>query len=436
VTTTRSEDVLYSSLTDVTLLEAVCRMGLEPQAIPTQAMRPVVQWAVDYFFRSSQTQAPSREALFETWGQVFEDHEIEVAAEDIEMDLIQWAVESLEARYIAYQFQVQQREAAVIMAESTVPERAVALEKVTQDLVRLTLSVRDRTMEREGMDGIRSSLADYMHRSATAMASRGMTFGIDTIDEYTYGIHPGELAVLAAGPKTGKSVAIALFLINEWLRGRIACYFTLENSVEMTFDRILCMVASVDHDRFRRGLCAPEELERINGFLDRRGIDLANKIHVISPQRGQRNVQWMTRHARTLGTQSLFVDQLTFVEPSHKSLRGPDAIKDIMHELKEETAAGRDPFSTLLAHQINREGMKAAKASGFLEMHMLAEGSEVERTADWVFGLYASQDERLAQMIKFQTLASRRASELKTWRTAWRPWANHVETLMELEVRV
>jgi hypothetical protein len=191
----------------------------------------------------------------------------------------------------------------------------------------------------------------------------------------------------------------------------------------------------VDHDRYRRGLCVPEELERINIFLELRGESLRDGIRVVSPQRGERTVQWMTRHARTLGTQSLFVDQLTFVEPSHRSLRGPEAIKDIMHELKEETSSGRDPMATLLAHQINREGMKAAKASGFLEMHMLAEGSEVERTADWVFGLYASQDERMAQMIKFQTLAARRATELKTWRTAWRPWVNHVETLAELEVR-
>jgi replicative DNA helicase len=434
LTTSRSEDVLYSSLTDVEALERIARSSLDPQCIPTVQMRQVVTWAVDYFDRSSQTQAPSRKALMETWGEMMEQIEVEVAEEDVQLDTVSWALEMLASQYVSWRFQQFQTEAAMKIAESSSVDRVRTLEEVTQELVQITLSVRDRTHEVEGMDGFSRSLADYENRAATAMTARGMTFGIPTIDDYTFGIHPGELAVLAAPPKTGKSVIMAFILLAEWLRNRMATYYTLENSVGMTYDRLVCILLGVDHKRYMKGQCEPEEVDRVRTFLHERGDDLRGHIRVISPQRGQRTVQWMTRHARTVGTQSLLIDQLTFIEPSHRSLRGPDAIKDIMHELKEEVSTGSDPMSTLLAHQINRDGIKAAKTSGFLSLESLAEGSEVERTVDWAFGLYASHDERVAQMMKWQTMAGRRADELKTWRTAFRPWINQVETIAELEV--
>jgi hypothetical protein len=71
-----------------------------------------------------------------------------------------------------------------------------------------------------------------------------------------------------------------------------------------------------------------------------------------------------------------------------------------------------------LAHQINREGVKAADKVGHLEMYHLADSSEVERTADWVFGLYASRADKASKRAKFQVLAARRASN-KQWNMRW-----------------
>lgn len=431
--TTQSEDTLYSSLTDVDALEQLAKIGLDEQCIPTHAMRPVVAWALDYYFRTGQMQAPSRDALMESWGQVIEDAEVEIAEVDIQIDDIQWAIKALKAHYAMWKFQQWQKEAAEKIASSVLDERVASLEIVTGDLVQVTLSLRDLTAEVEGVQGYTQALADYRKREAEALKSRGMTFGIAEIDEFTYGIHEGELAVMAAGPKTGKSVAMALFLLNEWRQGRRSTLYTLENSVKMTYDRLICMHLGIDHDAFRRGTASEEDTHRVEVFLKERGADLEDLIRVVQPQKGQRTVEWMTRHARTLRTESLFIDQLTFVEPSHRSLRGPEAIKDIMHDLKLAISTGHNPIPTALAHQINREGMREAKKNGWLEMYMLAEGSEVERTADWVFGLYASPDERKAQMIKWQTLATRRGSSNKNWRMAWRPWVDQVEALGEIE---
>lgn len=433
MTTSRSEDTLYSSLTDVAALEQIFQIGLNLKAVPTPPMRDVVQWALDYFDRSGQRNAPSREALTETWKDVIEDAEVTIAEVDIQQDEVTWAIDALHAHYALYEFQVWQKEAASALHESSTTERLNVLELEVHKLNELVLSLRDKTQEVEGTDGFHRSFAEYQQRAESSQTHRGMAFGIEEIDEYTYGIHEGELGVLAAGPKTGKSVTMGFVLLQEWLKRRRSTYYTLENSVRMTYDRLVCIHLGVDHDRYRQGECTEDEVSRVRTFLGNEDLmkDLKDFIRVVQPQRGNRTVQWITRHARSVGTETLLVDQLTFMEASHRSLRGPDKITDIMHDLK-DSIGGRSPMSCLLAHQINREGMKEAKKNGLLEMWMLAEGSEVERTADWVFSLYASEDERRAQMIKWQTLATRRGSRNASWRVAWRPWINQVAVLDEI----
>lgn len=432
MTTSRSEDVLYSSLVDVDALEQLVKIGLPLECVPTPVMRDVVGWAIEYFDKNGQTKAPTREALMETWGQVIEDAEIEIENADVELDDVGWAIDVLKARYADWKFQSWQKEAASALSEASSVKRLDVLEMQVHELNELVLSLRDKTQEVEGIEGFGRSLAAYKRRAATSQTHRGMAFGIEAIDAYTYGIHESELAVLAAGPKMGKSVTIAYILLEEWKRGRHATYNTLENSVDMTYDRLVCIHLHVDHDRWRRGECMPDEVERVETFIHERGEELRNAITVIQPQRGQRTVEHMTRHARAIGTESLLIDQLTFMEASDRRLRGPDKITDIMHDLK-DAIGGRLAIPCLLAHQINREGMREAKKNGWLEMYMLAEGSEVERTADWVFGLYASPDERQAQMIKWQTMATRRGSENKNWRVGvWRPWVNQVDALEEI----
>lgn len=432
MTTNRSEDALYSSLVQVEALEQIVKIGLPSECIPTPPMRDVVAWSISYFEKSGQSKAPTREALMETWGQVIEDAEVEIEEVDVELEEVGWAIDALKAKYADWRFQSWQKEAAAALSESNTTTRLSVLETQVHELNQIVLSLRDKTQEVEGMDGFARALAAYERRAERAQQHRGLAFGIEPIDEYTYGIHEGELAVLAAGPKTGKSVVLAYILLQEWKRGRHVTLNTLENSVDMTYDRLVCIHLHVDHDRWRKGQCSPDEVERVQTFIHEKLDDMKELIHVIQPQRGQRTVEHMTRHARAIGTQSLLLDQLTFMEASDRRLEGPRKITDIMHDLK-DAIGGRLPIPCLLAHQINREGMREAKKNGWLEMYMLAEGSEVERTSDWVFGLYASPDERQAQMIKIQTLATRRGSTNMNWRAGvWRPWVNQIDALEEI----
>jgi len=432
MTTSHAEDVVYSSLTDAEALEQIVRVGLPEDCIPTQAMRKVVAWAIDYFDKNGMTKAPSRAALMETWRDTIEDSEVVIEEADVQLDDVTWAIGVLKARRADYLFQTWQKEAASAMSAVSSAEKLVTMGEQIQAINALYLGLRDKTLEVEGIEGFQRSFALYERRAETAMQHQGMAFGIPEIDDYTYGIHGGELAVLAAGPKTGKSVTLAYILLKEWRKRRRTTYYTLENSVEMTYDRLVCIHLGIDHDRYRRGECMEDEVARIRAFLDEFGDDLKEYIRVVQPQRGERTVQWITRHARAVGTESLLIDQLTFMEPSDRRFRGPELIKDVMHDLK-DAIGGNLPIPCLLAHQINREGMREAKKNGWLEMYMLAEGSEVERTCDWAFGLYMSPDERAAQMVKWQTMATRRGSENKNWRIGvWRPYLGQIDALEEI----
>ena len=74
----------------------------------------------------------------------------------------------------------------------------------------------------------------------------------------------------------------------------------------------------------------------------------------------------------------------------------------------------------LMAHQVNREGIKAALKVDRLEMTHMAETSEVERTATIVYGLMANEDEQKAGLARLQMLASRR-TKTKTWKLVANP---------------
>lgn len=425
--TTRPEIVLYSSLLDVDRLEYLAREGIDSAVVPTAPMRPVVDWALGYYFESGCKQAPSEEALRLEWGEVLEEEEIVLEPPEDEYETAEWALKYLRSQHVYLQWQEWSKKAAMDMASSTTDDRLALFDQHAAELAALRATVRSRAAEAQGTDSLDDALRRYEERRLLDGAPQGMMTGLALLDEHTHGIHPGELAVLAAGPKTGKSWLLAKTVLNEWRRGRRSILFTLENAVDMTIDRIVCLAAMVGYREWQRAECSEEELHRVEESRRMLGEVLGDLI-VVMPPRGQRTVEAMTREARLRGADSLAIDQLTFVEAvSTKGRARHEVVRDIMHDLKTEISTGPDKLPCLLAHQINREGVKAADKTGFLEMYMLAESSEVERTADWVFGVYRSQDERIAELAKLQILASRR-EDVASWLLRYNPAIGLIET--------
>jgi replicative DNA helicase len=431
--TTHAENVIFSRLSDVETLEYLVKENFNVDLLTTDLMRPVVNWALDEYQRSGYMQAPSREALEATWKQVIEDAEVELEPEDVEIDTAEWAVEWLRSQRVFYEAQKFTKAMAQAIIEADTPDRVQVLQEHAAQLMGLSLSVSSQMHNVTLDEGVRQALRRFDARRASGASIRGMRLAYEQIDEHTCGIQDGELAILAAGPKTGKSYFLARVAIEEYRLGRRAVLFTLENGVEMTVDRIICMAQSVDYREFQRGTCSAEDAERVRDFE----ADLRHgggTLQIIKPGRGERSAAQMVKQAQVMNGESLLIDQLTFVEhpePGRKPKH--QIIGEIMHDLKDYISTGRHTLPCLLAHQINREGVKTAEKEDHLAMYMLAESSEVERTADWVFGLYASQMERLSGQAKLQILAARR-EVIKNWQITWRNGVGFSQVLRELEL--
>lgn len=431
--TSRSEDILYASLTDIESLERLAKIGLDPECIPTEEMRPMVAWALDAYFASGRRQAPSREMLLQVWGQVLEDTEIVLIEEDTEVDIIESAIDNLKDLHAQREWQTFIKTSATDMANASPTTKVETLTRITNDLFKVTARLQDNSHRVDGYTGYLQALADYDIRAADQGRTRGMVFGIEGVDQHTYGIHEGEQAILASGPKVGKSYFLARVALHDWaVQGHDFVLYTLENTVQMTMDRIVCLHLGISPRAWQRGQVDKEKVAQVREFVLDEMPSMPGTLHVLAPPRGARTPQMLIREAKMLGVTRVAVDQLTHVEnpdPGRKPRH--ELVSENVHEFADLIKDGRDPIALLVAHQINREGVKAAAKQGYLEMVHLAESAGVERAPDWVFGLFQSGDERVNRVAKFQTLAARR-EDIKNWQIQWDPETSRSRTLYEL----
>lgn len=428
------ETTLIQHLVDADSIAVLAQEGIPADAIPTEELRPIIGWAVDYFFRSGRTRAPSVEALRavehgqSTFGDIIDDNEIPLGEEP--EDSIEFALDDLRSSYVYRQTQTFNRDFASQMAEASSDERLEVLAAAATDLVSLSISLVRKDTAVDIRESMGESLFDYEARAENAGIISGMQFGLEAVDSHIYGIQPGELAIMAAGPKTGKSFMLAWVALKEWERGRSACLFTLENSVALTKDRIACMAVGVDSMRWQRGQCLPEEVEAVREWI----TDLEKSdtpLWIVQPDLGRRSIEHMVREAQVREVESLLIDQLTFVELPSERKPKHERIGEALHTLKGLISTGRDRMSTMMAHQINRDGVKAAEKVGYLEMYHMAEAAEVERTADIVVGAYASRDDLVAYRLKLQLLAARRVP-LNAWDLDWMPFTGNINVRQEI----
>ncbi len=97
---------------------------------------------------------------------------------------------------------------------------------------------------------------------------KGISTGFTKFDEYTGGLHAGDLCILAARPSMGKT-ALALNIAQHValkLKQTVAV-FSLEMSKESLLTRMLCSAARVDSQRFRAGYLTQEERRKLNHAL-------------------------------------------------------------------------------------------------------------------------------------------------------------------------
>lgn len=428
-----AERNLYLHLTDPVSLKTLVQEGIEDWILPNEGLRPVLRWAIKYFLDGGLTKAPTPEVMREEWGHLLDDHDIDYD-EEPEVTL-EWCIENLKSTWVyANSARFAKEIVTKISDEEGHIDRVAALGEAATNLLRVANALEPRTYRVEVRDGIQESLRTHNERKAAPAEIRGMRLGLGPIDTFTGGIMDGELAIYAAGPKTGKSFALVHVALAEWRAGRNVCLYSLENTIGMGFDRLACFAAGVDYARWQQGCARDEEVEAVKHFIHEELPSRDNQLWIMQPPIGRQNFDSMVGEAKAREADSLLIDQLTFVE-LEENTRKPktERIGDALHHLKRLLNSGRRSMPCLLAHQINREGVKMADRVGYLEMHHLADSAEIERTADWVFGLYASRVDREAERMKMFTLAARRAAP-KHFELHWKVGRGQIKYRGEIQI--
>lgn len=419
-----AESVLYAHLTEPDSLDALIKEGFSSEeareVIPTELGREIVRWCLDMYFASGRQVAPTKEAIEETW-RADEMEKVDIyIQDDIETDSIEWAISELRSKHAEYVSQRFIHELGKAVTEAAPPARVMVIKDFAGKLHELAQSLSSHRQESTADRGLADALARYHERVKSNTILTGLTFGLPEIDNHIMGVHPGEVAVFGAYSGVGKSWVANKVAFAEWKRGRRSVFITLENSLEMTFDRMACMQARVPYDSWQRGDANEGEVQRVMALVEKIK-DSEHAPIVIMPGRGDRTAVAMIRRAFSLDAESVIIDQLSFVErmPGSHARERHQVFAENISEISALVSEGREKLPALVLNQINRAGAREARKTGRYEMDALAESGKIEQDASFVFTVLQREEDVENQEALWQTLKFRRGQR-KNWRMSWR----------------
>src|SRR4051794_17214731 len=185
-----SEATLLAHLSDADSLDYLAREGfltvLGREVIPTEFVARLTAWALEEFFTSGRTVAPSVDAIASTWADQLEQHEITLDL-DTEADSVQWAVGDLRANHARLQAEDIINNFAKDMAGADGPDRVKVFGEYADRMFVVSQSLISRRNEMSGALGVQDALLRYDERAATGHVTRGLTMGVAEIDRHSFG---------------------------------------------------------------------------------------------------------------------------------------------------------------------------------------------------------------------------------------------------------
>lgn len=433
----KAEATLFAHLTTKESLDYLVREGFSAaqnrECIPGELAPQIVGWVIDVYFKSGRTVAPTREGILETWGDEME--KIELAIDDeYETDSVEWAVDQLRATFAVDQANDFAMTFATDLMHAAPPDKVSVVKENAGKLYGLIQKLTSHYAEMPVDIGLDDAWVRYQERAVARQHIQGLAFGLPEIDNHTMGVHDGEVAVFAAFSGVGKTWMAIKAAIAEWRRGRRAVIITLECSVEEIVDRMACMAGGLDYERWQRGDLDEGSLIRFHAFRERvQATDHAPIV--IMPEEGDRDPVALARRALAMHGESLIVDQLSHVErvPGSRARARNEIVAEQVKAFKVIISEGREKIPLLLFAQINREGRDAAQRKGRYEMTHLAESSEIERSADFVFSALSQPTEGNEHGLLLQKLKGRRVQpQPEAWEMIWRLGVGDIRVAREL----
>lgn len=213
----------------------------------------------------------------------------------------------------------------------------------------------------------------------------GLTMGLPELDELLGGLRPGQLGLIAARPKMGKTTLaqnvaehVALTL------GKAVAIFSFEMSPEELGDRMLSSMGGIAASRVRSGGLTEDDWASATNTMTRLR---AAQIYIARPRRARVDhviAQLRRQHARTPLALAI-VDYLQLMDAPGDNRA--QAIGDITRSLK--IAAGELGIPILLLSQLNRK-LEERTDKRPVPADLRDSGS-IEQDADFVLFIYRDE---------------------------------------------
>lgn len=215
----------------------------------------------------------------------------------------------------------------------------------------------------------------------------GITTTFKALDDSNGGFRPGNLVVVAARPRVGKSALIGRFAIRQAYIGVKVGIISLEMNNEDIFDRMTSAEGDVSFSKIDRNNLE-EGLERQRVYD---AIGNLSALPIYFSDVAQVNVQDIRGKADKLmrkhGCDILYIDYLQLIEPDAKknAIREQEVAK-MSRDLKLLAKSLNIPV--VLLAQLNRESESKASKDRKPHLHNLRESGAIEQDADVVIMLH------------------------------------------------
>lgn len=390
------ERKLLARLDNVEAVAEVWDVGVRGELFEEPLYQAVFNFIVEYWQKSARTAAPT------AW--VLEQEYPGYSVTDDAQEETGYLADLLKRRYTTNAVQNMLRAATETMHADPVG----TLKVLHASAFAASESVALRVTRENMADTIAERRAEYAEVEQYPQGM-GVPYGLDLFDLHTGGLLPGELAVLVARPKTGKTMWGLNATSSMVRKGYRPIVFSLEMSLKEIRRRLDAIFSGVSYNRLLHGQLTIPEMKRL--YEAQEELASLGGIQIEKPEEGDRTVAALLARARQYGANWVFIDQLTKMESTHKAKDLKDHHGTIIKSLKNEIGRAGQEIPCLLAHQARRGDEE-------LTMESLANATEVEAEADIIIGLHRNKHLRSNHMMAMDILGTRRG-DLANYLLKW-----------------
>ncbi len=226
---------------------------------------------------------------------------------------------------------------------------------------------------------------DALHQSQGSIT--GLATGFTRLDEYTAGLQPGDLIIIAGRPSMGKTTLALNIAENAALGARkSAAVFSMEMSVEQLAFRMVSSLGRVDQAHLRNGRFGDDDWPRINGAIQQMAeapiyIDDTPSMTPTEVRARARRLQ------RERGLDLIVIDYLQLMRVAGTAENRATEISEISRSLKGLARELRVPIIAL--SQLNRS--VESRTDKKPVMSDLRESGAIEQDADLILFIYRDE---------------------------------------------